>query len=98
MISASRDSENINDCALVAMLGLLGLRIFEATGADMTPSETCAVTGFCVSMGKATRSPSCRCHQLWGRALDRRSTIAFTDLCSEAALESGWTGTAPPDG
>ncbi len=35
MISASRDSENINDFALVAMLGLLGLRIFEATGADI---------------------------------------------------------------
>lgn len=35
MISASRDSENINDFALVAMLGLLGLRIFEATGSDI---------------------------------------------------------------
>jgi len=32
MISAARDSENINDFVLVAMLGLLGLRIFEATG------------------------------------------------------------------
>jgi len=35
MISASRDSANINDFALVAMLGLLGLRVFEATGADI---------------------------------------------------------------
>lgn len=35
MISAARDSENVNDFALVSMLGLLGLRIFEATGADI---------------------------------------------------------------
>lgn len=35
MLSAARDSSNPNDFALVAMLGLLGLRIFEATGADV---------------------------------------------------------------
>jgi integrase/recombinase XerD len=35
MLTAGRDSANINDFALVAMLGLLGLRIFEATGADV---------------------------------------------------------------
>lgn len=31
MLAASRDSTNVNDFALVALLGLLGLRIFEAT-------------------------------------------------------------------
>jgi integrase/recombinase XerD len=36
LLSAARDSQNDNDFALVAMLGLLGLRIFEATGADIT--------------------------------------------------------------
>ena len=36
MITASRDSANLNDYALVAMLGLLGLRVFEATGSDIT--------------------------------------------------------------
>ena len=36
MLSAGRDSANPNDFALVAMLGLLGLRIFEATGSDVT--------------------------------------------------------------
>jgi site-specific recombinase XerD len=35
MLTASRDSENTNDYALVAMLGLLGLRIFEATGSNI---------------------------------------------------------------
>jgi site-specific recombinase XerD len=35
MLATGRDSANPNDFALVAMLGLLGLRIFEATGADI---------------------------------------------------------------
>lgn len=35
MLTAGRDSSNVNDFALVAMLGLLGLRIFEATGVDI---------------------------------------------------------------
>src|SRR5215469_5345486 len=34
-LSAARQSANRNDFALVAMLGLLGLRIFEATCADI---------------------------------------------------------------
>jgi integrase/recombinase XerD len=36
MLTASRESPNPYDFALVAMLGLLGLRIFEATGADIS--------------------------------------------------------------
>ena len=35
MLSAARDSTNTYDFALVAMLGLLGLRIFEACGANV---------------------------------------------------------------
>jgi integrase/recombinase XerD len=35
MLSAARDSTNTYDFALVAMLGLLGLRIFEASGANI---------------------------------------------------------------
>ncbi|WP_202863027.1 tyrosine-type recombinase/integrase [Ornithinimicrobium murale] len=35
MLHAARSSPNINDFALVTMLGLLGLRIFEACGADI---------------------------------------------------------------
>lgn len=34
MLTAARESVNIYDFALVAMLGLLGLRIFEATGSS----------------------------------------------------------------
>jgi integrase/recombinase XerD len=36
LLTASRESASDHDFALVAMLGLLGLRIFEATGADIT--------------------------------------------------------------
>jgi integrase/recombinase XerD len=35
MITAARLSSNSNDFALIAMLGLLGLRIFEACGANL---------------------------------------------------------------
>jgi integrase/recombinase XerD len=35
LLTAARESPNPSDFALVAMLGLLGLRIFEATSADM---------------------------------------------------------------
>ena len=35
MLTAARESDNDNDFALMAMLGLLGLRIFEATGANV---------------------------------------------------------------
>jgi integrase/recombinase XerD len=35
LLTAARESANRCDFALVAMLGLLGLRIFEATGADI---------------------------------------------------------------
>jgi integrase/recombinase XerD len=36
MLTAARESANIYDFALVAMLGLRGLRILEATGADIS--------------------------------------------------------------
>jgi integrase/recombinase XerD len=36
LLSAARESANVNDFALVATLGLLGLRIFEACAADVT--------------------------------------------------------------
>jgi site-specific recombinase XerD len=35
LLTAARESSNVNDFALVALLGLLGLRVFEATGSDI---------------------------------------------------------------
>ena len=36
LIPTARPSDNPNDFALIAMLGLLGLRIFEACGASVS--------------------------------------------------------------
>jgi site-specific recombinase XerD len=35
MLTVARESTNCNDFALIAMLGLLGLRIFEAAGSNV---------------------------------------------------------------
>ncbi|WP_418303086.1 tyrosine-type recombinase/integrase [Nocardioides dokdonensis] len=39
LLSAARKSSNVDDFALVTLLGLLGLRIFEATGANIEALE-----------------------------------------------------------
>jgi hypothetical protein len=39
LLTTARDSANLNDFAPVAMLGLLGLRIFEATGSPAAPAD-----------------------------------------------------------
>lgn len=49
MLTAGRDSDNPNDLALVAMLGLLGLLVFEATGSDMQ------------ALGESSRPPRSHC-------------------------------------
>jgi hypothetical protein len=41
MLANARTSSNLNDFALVAMLGLLGLRIFEACGANIEDRRRC---------------------------------------------------------
>ena len=61
LLTAARQSANRNDFALVAMLGLLGLRIFEATGADigdLGEEHGHRVLRVC---GKAARSSWSRC-------------------------------------
>ena len=55
LLSAARHSANDSDFALVAMLGLLGLRIFEATGAT---SRTSARSTATACFASAARAPS----------------------------------------
>jgi integrase/recombinase XerD len=45
LLTAARDSANPNDFALVCLLGLLGLWIFEACGANIPTSARSTVTG-----------------------------------------------------
>jgi integrase/recombinase XerD len=47
MLTAAGESSNTNDFPLVAMLSLLGLRIFEATGADITDLARSKDTAYC---------------------------------------------------
>ena len=71
MLSAARDSNNPHDFALVSMLGLLGLRIFEATGADV--SDLSEVHGHRVLhvIGKGEKVVDIPLPPAVGRALDR---------------------------
>ena len=56
MLTAARQSPNRCDFALVTMLGLLGLRIFEATGSDI--EDLGAAAGLAISFFAAWRSTS----------------------------------------
>jgi hypothetical protein len=58
-----RDSANVNDFSLVAMLGLLGPRIFEATGLDIGDMARNTATGYCGCSARAARPSSSRCRQ-----------------------------------
>ena len=80
MIVAARTSANLFDFALVAMLGLLGLRIFEACNATSTTSARSTATVSCVCWAKAPNSRWSRCHRPWaGRSTARSATAEGSD-------------------
>jgi integrase/recombinase XerD len=71
LLTAARQSANRNDFALVAMLGLLGLRIFEATSTDITDlgeEHGHRVLRFC---GKGSKVVLVPLPPSAGRAIDR---------------------------
>jgi integrase/recombinase XerD len=71
LLTAARESDNPCDFALVAMLGLLGLRIFEATGtdiADLGEEHGHRVLRVC---GKGTKVVLVPLPPAVGRAIDR---------------------------
>jgi integrase/recombinase XerD len=71
MLTTARESANPNDFALVAMLGLLGLRIFEAAGsdiADIGEEHGHRVLRVC---GKGTKIVLVPLPPAVGRAIDR---------------------------
>ena len=98
LLTAARQSANRNDFALVAMLGLLGLRIFEATGADigdLGEEHGHRVLRVC---GKAARSSWSRCPRQSPGPSTAPSTAAAPVRCCSTAAARGWTATPPPDG
>jgi integrase/recombinase XerD len=71
LLTAARESDKDHDFALVAMLGLLGLRIFEATGAsiaDLGEEHGHRVLRVC---GKGTKIALVPLPPAVGRAIDR---------------------------
>ena len=81
MLTAGRKSANINDFALVAMLGLLGLRIFERPAPTSSRSERCTVTGFYAFTGKGTRSCSSHYRRRWRAQSTELQTDGSLDPC-----------------
>jgi integrase/recombinase XerD len=71
LLSAARASSNPNDFALVAMLGLLGLRIFEATSADIDDLGEEHGHQVLRVVGKGTRIVLIPLPPAVGRAIDR---------------------------
>ena len=86
LLTAARQSSNDYDYALVAMPGLLGLRIFEATGADIeNPDEEHGhrVLRVC---GKGTKIVLVPLPPAVGRAIDRAATRRLRQLASNAGV------------
>src|SRR5450631_3517032 len=71
MLTAARESDNQFDFALVAMLGLLGLRIFEATGTDVTDLGEEHGHRVLRVVGKGTKVVLVPLPPAVGRAIDR---------------------------
>src|ERR1700727_3133504 len=71
LLTAARKSPNRYDFALVAMLGLLGLRIFEATGADITDLSEEHGHRVLRVCGKGTKVVLVPLPPAVGRAIDR---------------------------
>jgi site-specific recombinase XerD len=56
LLTTARESPNVSDFALVAMLGLLGLRIFAAQRGTSPNSAKSTATGYCACAAKTPRS------------------------------------------
>lgn len=74
LLAAARDSTNPNDFALVAMLGLLGLRIFEATGANITDLSEIHGHRVLTIRGKGDKLATMPLPPALGRAIDHATT------------------------
>jgi integrase/recombinase XerD len=93
LLTAARESTNPCDFALVAMLGLLGLRIFEATSADIADlgeEHGHRVLRVC---GKGTKIVLVPLPPAVGRAIDRAVDFRARGPIPAAP---GWTGMPPP--
>jgi len=97
MLTAAREPANQFDFALVAMLGLLGLRIFEATGTDVTDlGERNTDTGCCGWSARAPESSLYLSRLQWGEPWTGRWTPELLGRSCSTRAAPGWTVTQPP--
>jgi integrase/recombinase XerD len=78
LLAAGRDSTNPNDFALVAMLGLLGLRIFEATATNTTDLGEIHGHRVLTIHGKGDKLATVPLPPAVGRAIDRAIDLRDT--------------------
>ena len=97
MLSAARQSANPNDFALVCLLGLLGLRIMEATSLDI--DDLGEEHGHRVArvLGRAPRSSSCPCRPRWPARSTARSTDVQKGRSCSTAKAAACNDTPPLD-
>ncbi len=98
LLTAARESANRNDFALVAMLGLLGLRIFEASSADigdLGEEHGHRVLRVC---GKGDKVVLVPLPPAVGRASTEPSVPELPARSCSTATGDAWTGTPPPGG
>ena len=96
LLTAARESTNDNDFALVTMLGLLGLRIFEATGADIDQLGEEHGLRMLRVHGEGDKIALVPLPPAVARAIDRATAGRATRTPSCApGLVPGWIGTPP---
>ncbi len=91
LLTAARTSANRCDFALVTMVGLLGLRIFEATGSNIEGTWARSMaTGCCVFVARAARSSLSRCRLRSAARSSGASTNGRRDpSCCRPAVPDG---------
>ena len=96
LLTAARLSADRYDFALVCLLGLLGLRIFESCGtniADLGEEHGHRVLRV---VGKGDKTVLIPLPPAVGRALDRPSATGPPGRSCSTLAVCGWTGTPPP--
>ncbi len=96
LITTPRQSINPNDFALIALLGLLGLRIFEACGASITDLSEEHGHRVLRVHGKGGKVVLVPLPPQWPAPSTRPSVNALADRSCATPSVPGWTGTPRP--